>query len=148
MRRLLFVLFVLVATGASAQRAQLTPLVVETTGGPRPFSVELADTPQTRARGLMFRTRLEEGHGMLFDFGEERLVSFWMKNTVIPLDMIFIDSSGEITHIHANARPGDLTAIPSNGPVQAVLEIRGGLARILDIQPGDTVRHEIFGNYP
>lgn len=145
MRRLLFALLIVVAFPVSAQQIR-SELIVETVGGPRFFQVEVADSPAERSRGLMFRPRMEEGHGMLFDFGKEQRVSFWMKNTLIPLDMIFIDSAGEITHIHPNAVPRDLTGIPSNGPVQAVLEINGGLARLLEIQVGDTVRHPVFGN--
>src|SRR5262249_55728420 len=99
-----------------------------------------------RARGLMFREKLGPYEGMLFDFYREAPVGFWMKNTLIPLDMVFIASDGTIRHIHANAKPHSTDTIPSEYPVRAVLEINGGSARLLGIKPGDKVKHPIFGN--
>jgi hypothetical protein len=145
LRRFLAVLFVVFAFGAAADEYR-SPLIVQTVSGDRHLMVEVADSARERSRGLMFRPMLEDAHGMLFDFGKPQRVSFWMKNTLIPLDLIFIDESGEITHIHPQARPHDETAIPSKGEILAVLEINGGLARQLEIQVGDTVRHEVFGN--
>ena len=98
-----------------------TRLVVQSKSGDHPFTVEVVDTPETRAKGLMYRQELAEDAGMLFDFREERPVSFWMRNTYIPLDMLFIESDGTILNIHVNARPHDTTSIPSDGPVQFVL---------------------------
>ena len=83
---------------------------------------------------------------MLFDFYQEMPVSFWMKNTLIPLDMVFIAGDGTVKHIHANAVPLSTDAIPSEFPVRAVLEINGGSAALLGIKPGDKVKHPIFGN--
>jgi uncharacterized membrane protein (UPF0127 family) len=83
---------------------------------------------------------------MLFDFYQEQPVSFWMKNTLIPLDMIFIAADGTIRHIHSNAVPLSTDPIPSQFPVRGVLEINGGSAKLLGIKPGDKVRHPIFGN--
>ncbi|MCW9043762.1 MAG: DUF192 domain-containing protein [Pseudopelagicola sp.] len=105
------------------------------------FRVEVADDAQERARGLMMRETLSQGAGMLFVFDETRPVSFWMKNTLIPLDMLFVDEAGVVTHLHHNAVPGDLTQIPSGGPVQFVLEINGGLARKLGISAQSEMRH-------
>lgn len=116
-------------------------LVLQTDIGEIPITVELADTPETRRRGLMFRTKMPRDEGMLFDFQETREVAFWMRNTFIPLDMIFIDERGTIKHIHHNAIPQDPTSIPSKYPVRFVLEINGGLAKQYGLKPGDQVRH-------
>lgn len=117
-------------------------LVIQTAKGPQRFRVELADNDQSRARGMMFRTSMAPDAGMLFDFKESREVSFWMSNTLIPLDMVFITAEGLVANIHANARPLDLTSIPSDGPVMFVLEIPGGRARELGLAAGDRVVHD------
>lgn len=119
-------------------------LVVHSANGDHGFSVEIAATADERAMGLMFRDQLAPDAGMLFDFGEEREVSFWMQNTLIPLDMIFIGADGEIKSIHVNARPLDTTSIPSGFPVQFVLEIPGGRSVELGIAAGDLVDHELI----
>jgi len=105
------------------------------------FSVEVVRTPEDQARGLMFREDLPMSAGMIFAYETPRNVSFWMRNTLIPLDMIFIDETGTVSHIHANAVPLDETSIPSQGPVIAVLEINGGLSAQMGIAPGALVRH-------
>lgn len=119
-------------------------LTIETADNRFEFQVELALTPQQRARGLMFRTDLPESGGMLFDFETPRPVTMWMRNTYIPLDMLFIDDDGRITRIAADARPLSDRTISSGGPVRAVLELRGGLAEELGIRPGDRVLHPLF----
>lgn len=116
-------------------------LVINSATGEHSFTVELVDTPELRAQGLMYRQELAPDAGMLFDFQDERPVSFWMRNTFIPLDMIFITAAGEIKNIHVNARPHDTTSIPSDGPVQFVLEIPGGRSVELGIEAGNTVEH-------
>lgn len=121
-------------------------LVIDTAGGPRKFDVELALTPQQHQRGLMFRQKLGAEEGMLFDFGSVQPLSFWMANTLIPLDMLFIDADGTILRVHANAQPLSTRNIDSGSPARAVLEINGGAARLLGIKAGDKVRHAIFGN--
>jgi uncharacterized membrane protein (UPF0127 family) len=121
-------------------------LVIDTAGGELKFDVEMALTPEQHQRGLMFRQKLGAHEGMLFDFVKEQLVSFWMANTLIPLDMLFIHADGRIARIHANAEPLSTRNIDSDVPVRAVLEINGGAARLLGIKPGDKVRHPIFGN--
>lgn len=108
------------------------------------FEVRLADTPAARTRGLMYVTALEPNHGMLFDFGATREVGMWMKNTPLSLDMLFIDAGGIIRRIAAETRPFSTEIVRSGGPVRAVLEIRGGLAAELGIEPGDRVAHPIF----
>lgn len=122
----------------------LEPLQIVTRNGVEEFRVELAQTPEELARGLMFRRELPERQGMLFDFLAEQHVGFWMRNTLIPLDMLFIGADGVIRHLHENAVPLSEETIASRYPVRAVLEINGGLARKLGIRPGDRVRHRIF----
>ena len=112
--------------------------------GVLPFSVELATNDSEREHGLMDRKELPEGHGMLFDFEREGPVAFWMHNTYIPLDMIFIRADGRILRIAENAEPLSDRLIPSGGPVRAVLEVIGGTARKLGIAPGDRVAGAFF----
>ena len=125
-----------------AVQAQDNELTLHTETGDYRFNVELVDTPESRAQGLMFRTELADDAGMLFDFKEEREVSFWMQNTLIPLDMIFVGTDGVIDTIHVNARPQDPTSIPSEVPVQFVLEIPGGRSVEIGLKPGDTMEHD------
>lgn len=112
------------------------------------FDVELAITPQDRSRGLMFRESLPNRSGMLFVFDPPQRVAFWMKNTLIPLDMIFIDKTGAVSSVHKGAIPGDLTPIEGGDSVFAVLEINAGLAARYGIKAGTQVRHEIFSQGP
>ncbi|MFV3078018.1 DUF192 domain-containing protein [Niveispirillum fermenti] len=120
-------------------------IVVETRNGQRhSFHVDLALTPQQQAHGLMFVERMEDDHGMLFLNEQEGRLSFWMKNTLIPLDIIFVDAAGYIVNIQ-HGRPRDLTPLPSAGPALAVLEINGGLSARLGIRPGDRLLHPAFG---
>ena len=125
---------------------QRSSLVIVTAGKDWKFDVEMATNDAERERGLMYRKELGPYEGMLFDFQREMPVSFWMKNTLIPLDMVFIAADGTVKHVHANAVPLSTDTIPSQFPVRGVLEINGGSARLLGIKPGDKVRHEIFGN--
>lgn len=108
------------------------------------FFVELALTANQQMQGLMNRTSMPEEAGMLFIFNQEKERGFWMKNTLIPLDMIFIKKNGVIHKVHSNAKPNDLTSIKSDGPVIAVLEINGGLSQQLGIDAGDIVHHPFF----
>lgn len=108
------------------------------------FTVEMAQTPEEAAIGLMNRPSLAADAGMLFDFGHDQPIAMWMKNTLIPLDMIFIDGNGRITGIAERTVPMSLTTIPSPGPVRAVLEVNGGTAERLHIHIGDKVEHAIF----
>jgi len=124
--------------------ARTETLVIETTGGPLTLVVEIADTPALREKGLMFRESLGDDEGMLFDFHVTRSVTFWMRNTPLSLDLVFIRPDGTIAGIHHRATPYDDTLLPSPEPVRAVLEIRGGLAEHLGIRAGDRVRHGIF----
>jgi uncharacterized membrane protein (UPF0127 family) len=105
------------------------------------FSVNVADAPDTRAQGLMFVESMPTSAGMLFVFDKAMPRSFWMKNTLISLDMLFADPSGTIRKVHHRAIPEDRTVIPSDGPAKFVLEINGGLAATLGIGPGSQMRH-------
>ena len=116
-------------------------LTIHSAGGDHHFNIEVVDTAASRAQGLMYRQELADDAGMLFDFLGEQQVSFWMRNTFIPLDMLFITADGVVKNIHVNARPHDPTGIPSDGPVQFVLEIPGGRSVELGIEAGDTVTH-------
>ena len=104
------------------------------------LAVEIADTEAERERGLMGRSHLEPETGMIFVYPGPRVVAFWMHDTPLPLDMLFIDAQGRILTIHADARPYDETPIWSGGPVQYVLEIAGGQAAALGLKPGLRVR--------
>lgn len=118
-----------------------------TSEGVQNFTVEIADNDESRARGLMFRRGLDENAGMLFVYDRPRTVSFWMRNTYIPLDLIFMDSHGVIRHIHHNARPLDETSIPGaaigdpNPERQMILEIAAGEADRRGLKPGIAMAH-------
>ena len=121
-------------------------LTIETAAGAtHRFTVELAVSPAEIQRGLMFRESLADDAGMLFFYQQCRLAQFWMKNTLIPLDMIFIEADGRIARITAMAEPQSLEIRASGVPVNGVLEIAGGRAAALGIAPGDHVRHPLFG---
>lgn len=136
---------VAVMFAVSASAAELQPLEIVTKSGVQVFTVEVAKTEQERATGLMYRKELPEGRGMLFDFSPEQQVSMWMKNTFIPLDMIFVRSDGRILRIAENTTPQSEKIIPSGGLVKGVIEVAGGTAKKLGIAPGDRVGHPLFG---
>lgn len=152
-RILALVLVLLVPFWAGAQDAPRPECredrAIFATGADAPlvFSVEIADTPETRARGLMFRRSLPEQGGMLFIYEHPQSVSFWMRNTLIPLDLIFIDETGAVRHIHPQARPLDETPIPgaaAGDPDPArlmVLEIAGGEAARLGLGRDAVLAH-------
>jgi uncharacterized protein len=134
------------AVQSPASAAAQDTIEIVTSSGVHAFSVELATNAASRALGLMFRKSLPEGHGMLFDFGFDQPVAFWMHNTYISLDMIFIRGDGRIVRVAENTKPLSDRLIPSGGPVRAVLEVIAGTAREFDIVPGDRVESPIFGN--
>jgi uncharacterized membrane protein (UPF0127 family) len=119
-------------------------LEVVTRSGVHSFTVELAATDEARSKGLMYRRELPEGRGMLFDFKQDQNAAMWMKNTYIPLDMIFIRADGRIQRIAENTRPESEKIITAGAPVRAVLEVIGGTARKLGIRAGDRVAHPLF----
>lgn len=126
--------------GLSDAGLQLVPLTISSAGKSHAFTVELAGTRKEQAQGLMFRKEMAPDKGMIFPFGEERMASFWMKNTVIPLDIIFVRGDGTIESIAANTTPYSLDPVESGEPVAAVLELAGGRAAELAIEPGDMIK--------
>jgi uncharacterized protein len=137
----------LASVGASAVefRTSPQPLVIETANGPVSFTVELATTSEERSQGLMNREEMADDHGMIFDFGATRPVMMWMKNTILPLDMVFLAPDGEVLGVAAEAVPFSETIISSPGPVRYVLEINAGLAAEKGIAAGDKVVHPAVG---
>ncbi len=130
------------ATHAATLRQE--PLEITTAKATIKFTVEIADTEETRNRGMMYRKSLAPDKGMLFDFKTPREAAFWMRNTLIPLDIIFITQDGRILTIARNAVPHSEVPIPSGGAIRGVLELAGGRAAQLGIYPGDRVKHRIF----
>ena len=137
--------FVLTAPAALAE-LETSPLTIESSNGVHAFTVEIADEPEEITTGLMNRESMDPDAGMLFDFGQPREAAMWMKNTLIPLDMLFMAPDGQVIAIARNAVPGSLRTITPGVPVKAVLELNGGRAEELGIEPGDEVIHPIFGN--
>lgn len=136
-----------VNVAAAPVRFETEPLTIESVdGSEHKFTVELALDDAQRQQGLMSRTTMAPDAGMLFDFIEPRDVSMWMHNTLLPLDMLFIDADGMITHIHENAEPQSDAIISSRGPVKYVLELNGGRSRALGIRAGDRVVSGQIGN--
>ncbi len=141
--RLAFVLLLLsVATACSADNRG----VLHTAKGDFAFTLEIADDEASREKGLMYRTTLAPDAGMLFDYHHEQQATFWMQNTLIPLDMVFIGADGTVKTIHVNARPMDTTTIPSIVPVRFVLEIAGGRSQEIGLKVGDKFEHPRVGN--
>ena len=139
--------FIILRIGMHVHAAELQPLEISSKNGVHVFAVELALTPEEQARGLMFRRELPEGQGMLFDFGDDGLREFWMKNTYIPLDMIFIRGDGRIAKIAEHTVPLSEAHVSSDRPVRAVLEVIAGTTRKMGIAPGDLVSHPIFSRH-
>lgn len=137
-----FVIMALLVSSVSAAERATLEIVSKT--GVHVFAVEVVANDADRAKGLMFRKELPEGQGMLFDFQGDQEIAMWMKNTYIPLDMIFIAGDGRIRRIAENTEPLSERIIPSGGPVRGVLEVIGGTARKLGIAPGDRVAHPMF----
>lgn len=132
---------------ASAQEGQPmilpvdpAPLMVETAGGARPFTVEVADDDRERSAGLMFRTEMDDDHGMLFVFEQTRRLAFWMKNTPMPLDLVFIGADGRVVAVLAG-EPFSVAPIAPEAPARFVLELKAGTAEKTGIAGGDRVRH-------
>jgi uncharacterized protein len=160
MRRIRFCLFPLALLGlaslsavvlmpvafAEEKQSAVVPLSIATVSGTHVFSVELMRTDAERERGLMFRRYLPRDRGMLFNFEVAQPVMMWMKNTYLPLDMIFISRTGKVVNIAADTEPLSERVIASAGPVFAVLEVNAGTAASIGLKPGDTVHNEIFGN--
>jgi uncharacterized protein len=136
----------IVAAQAAAQQAKvaLEPLSIVTASGTHTFSVEVMRTDSERAHGLMFRHYLPANRGMLFNFDYEQPIIMWMRNTYLPLDMIFISRSGQVVGIAADTEPLSEKLIPSGAPAYAVLEVNAGTAAKIGLKVGDLVQNEIF----
>ena len=144
LRRLLFGLLLLACPAAAQVVFETSPLAIESGAGTLSFEVELAISPEQRRQGLMFRERLDADQGMLFDFGRTAPVTMWMRNTFIPLDMLFIAADGRIARIVADTEPLSDAVIGSGGPVRAVLELPAGTSAERGIVVGNRVVHAIF----
>lgn len=127
-----------------APSAAIEPLDITTATGPHHFGVEVMRTDAEREKGLMFRRFMPSDRGMLFDFKAEQPVMMWMKNTYLPLDMVFISRDGTVTNVATNAEPLSERIIPSGGPVYAVLELNAGTASRIGLKSGDHVRAALF----
>lgn len=150
MSRLLFlaalsIVFVVPDAALLAAEPLREELVVASKNGPHVFRVEVADDARERQIGLMYRRTMAADEGMLFDFQSDQPVSFWMANTYISLDMLFIESDGTVESIAERATPLSEKSIPSEGAVRYVLEINGGLSDTLGIEPGDKVTGTALG---
>jgi uncharacterized membrane protein (UPF0127 family) len=141
-------LFAALAARAETPVFRREPVTIVTASGESEFSAEIADTDASQQYGLMFRYTLAPDRAMLFDFGRVRKVGMWMKDTYIPLDMIFIRADGTVSSIAENTAPHSLDVIASEEPVLAVLEVAAGTARRLGLKPGDKVYHPIFKPAP
>lgn len=139
----LIIISLLFLSACGDEQNKIQPLTIEKADGTTiAMTAETAETASEQMRGLMNVTHMPEKHGMLFVFDDSKFRSFWMKNTLIPLDMIFINSKGVIGHIHHHANPNDLSGVPSEIPAMYVLEINGGLSAKWGIAIGDKVFHD------
>ena len=135
-------------TGPQPELPKEKLVIVGHGGAEHVFSVEMATTEEQQTVGEMFRKSIAPDEGMLFDWGFPRSSQMWMRNTLVPLDMVFINADGTIRSIAENTTPRSLAVIDSRGPVRATLEIAAGTTAKLDIRVGDTVKQRIFGNAP
>ena len=146
--------FALLATPAFAQTSkndvvdfgEAKPLIIVTEDATHEFMVDEAKTLDQQARGMMFRESMEPDTGMIFEFEEPKVATIWMKNTSIPLDILFVRSNGKILKIEHSHRPYTLRSASSEAVVAAVVELKGGESKSRGIRPGDTVKHPFFGN--
>jgi uncharacterized protein len=134
----------IVLAAAPVAAAALQALTMTTEKGAFAYKVEMANDDASREKGLMFRKAMPKDHGMLFDFGKDQVAYMWMKNTFIPLDMVFIRADGEVASIAKNAQPQSLSIISSGVRVRAVLELNAGQADATGLKPGDHVKHKMF----
>jgi uncharacterized membrane protein (UPF0127 family) len=140
----LFLVLVGVARADVSLVFKTETIAVVTSQGRASFEAEIADTPETRARGLMYRTEMADDHGMLFDFGLTRPVSMWMKNTPLSLDMIFADETGMVLYVATGTVPFSEETISAPVPVRSVFEVKAGIASRIGIKPGDRIESAIF----
>lgn len=127
-----------------ARALEMQPLTFVTSSGRHAITVEVAETEQERSTGLMFRRTLGDDEGMIFLYPQDEQISMWMKNTYLPLDMIFVRANGAIHRIEENTEPFSESTIGSNGKVRAVIEMKAGSAERLGLKPGDKVEYPAF----
>jgi uncharacterized membrane protein (UPF0127 family) len=132
------------SAAGSPQILEAESLFIVTSRGRFEIRAEIADNPDEQAKGLMFRDELAANEGMLFDFGARRMVTMWMKNTPLSLDMVFIRADGTVARVAERTVPNSLDTISSGEPVSFVLEIPGGVSKMLGIRPGDRLEHRLF----
>ncbi len=149
---LISAVFMLFSAPAYAQAGEPKPLdfgpkeklTIQSKDKAHVFTVEVADTDELQARGMMYRDGVADDAGMLFEFAKPKVATIWMKNTGIPLDILFVRPNGRVLKIEHGAKPYSLRLSSSEAPVAAVVELRGGRARELGIRPGDIVSHDFF----
>src|SRR5215472_12486429 len=141
---LVFALLLVTLPARALENFATSELTVQTSGGPQKFTIELALSDAQMEQGLMFRRSMPANAGMLFDFKHPTNVTMWMKNTLIPLDMLFLDNSGRIIDIHERAVPYSTDIIASRVPSRYVIELNGGTVARLGIKPGDQVTSPYF----
>ncbi len=141
----LFFCFLAFSAAAKETLPRTETVVVQTASGATQFQAEIADTAALRERGLMFRRSLDADRAMLFNFGEPRPVAMWMKDTYIPLDMLFIRKDGTVAGFATDTVPQSLDVISVEEAVLGVLEVPAGTAKRIGLKPGDKVRHPMFG---
>ena len=150
MRILASVLFSLLFLAGPSQaseevvRLPVEQVIVTTDRGDMAFATEIATTDETRSRGLMFRRSMGEREAMLFHWHSPHVVTMWMRNTYIPLDMLFVTADGTVVHVEADTVPQSLEVLSADREVSAVLEIVGGMAAKLGIRPGSRLKHRFF----
>ena len=148
LRSLVFAALCFTAMSASVLSAPLSPTSIEidTSSGPHNFDIEVMRTRAELEKGLMFRRQMAPDAGMLFDFGAPQRVAMWMKNTYLPLDMVFIAKDGRVVSVKQNAEPQSERIIGSGGDITGVLELNAGTAKRIDLKVGDQVHHPMFGS--
>jgi uncharacterized membrane protein (UPF0127 family) len=134
---------ILAGPALSMRRENMT---LHTARGPQVISVEITETVEEKAKGLMFRTKLADNEGMLFAYDRPQEITMWMRNTLIPLDMVFVRPNGVVHRIEAWTRPMSEAIIASQGDVAACLELAGGAAERIGLRPGDRIEHPIFSS--
>ena len=141
----LFGLYACTAAVRADADSKFETLTIQTAGGKKiEYEVEIADTTEARRIGLMYRKQMQTNRGMLLDFGRPEKAAIWMKNTYLPLDIIYIDANGVITKIVPDAVPLSTVTMPSETKIRAVLELNAGQAAYQDIEVGDHVLHRAF----
>ncbi|WP_170936942.1 MULTISPECIES: DUF192 domain-containing protein [Rhodomicrobium] len=129
---------------AHADNLEKRPLTLITSSGRHPITVEVADNDQERSKGLMFRRSMGDDEGMIFLYPQDEEITMWMKNTYIPLDMVFVEADGTVHRIEERTEPFSESIIRSGGKVRAVIELNGGSAKRLGLKSGDKVDYPAF----